>query len=173
MDRVAYSRALRAAAQVSFVTVMAGCAAADNVDQYPVSKASGSSNMSAPPAPSATGSTSQKPTADAGTDAKAHTDAQVSQLTCDEKLKALFPSGDEAWFTGPAVSSDPALAECCGAKLEALKPADFEGLSDFRKSGCCHVDNVPNVGVACTPWGPPAPPSLIAWLESIGAREAA
>lgn len=169
MDRTAYTRALRAAAQVSFVA-LAGCAAAtesvEGTDDTTPASAEGAARAKKPTASAraraeAKAATTRPSGCDAGTDAP--------QLTCAERLKAAFPNGDEQnWFDAPHVD-DAALAACCNAAGAALDPNgnDWKSLEEFRNSGCCSVKDVTTVSSACTPWGPPVPPSVASWLRSL------
>lgn len=163
MDRNAYSRALRAAAHVSFVA-LAGCASAENGERGTSSPATAtSSRPSAPEASAAQAASTAAPPSciDAGSVDGA---TIVSARTCEEKLKTAFPSGDTEWWMGQPMINDAQVAACCGETLANMSPEDFKALDAFRESGCCHVEAVPNMSTACTPWGPPMPPSMADWI---------
>ena len=88
-------------------------------------------------------------------------------------MKAAFPNGDDtSWWDEPNVQ-DAALAACCNATLAAVDPNgnDWKSTDEFRKSGCCSVKDVTSAWSACTPWGPPVPPSVASWMLSMGAGD--
>jgi hypothetical protein len=106
------------------------------------------------------------------------------------KLKEVFPSGDPHWFShgGPdaTLSADKDVTTCCESMLKAPAPPpaassgkagdagpaagndSLSRLAKFRQAGCCAAkypatsNGESAIGMACTPWGPPVPPSM-AW----------
>jgi hypothetical protein len=82
-------------------------------------------------------------------------------LKCDARLEAAFPDGGTFHNFATPLATDPALVACCDQI--AATSAGVEQSAILRRSGCCHVDFAGN-GAACTPWGPPVPPSMPARL---------
>jgi hypothetical protein len=144
MRRDTYERALRSAAQISFLSLpMVAC-----------------------------GGPSYTPVQDAsapGGDTPGDGDGEkLGAAECDKALKDAYPNGDPNWFnssmptkraeTGVPVAT---LVQCCNDIIAA-------GASDItltlRDTGCCSLNNetqaVEGVGVACTPWGPPMPRAM-------------
>lgn len=161
MDRTAYSRALRAAAQVSFVALAgcAGAAATEPTDMNEEAACKGGTSGKAPPRTSAK---------DAGgaADATSAAAPDAAPLSCDAKLKAAFPKGDPDWFDQPDVQNAD-LAACCNALAKAIDPAKPTSTEEFRASGCCSIKDVVEGTMACTPWGPPMPPSIADWVHEV------
>ncbi len=112
-----------------------------------------------------------------GSDATA--DDQVSPASDDEiikgnsactkglaKLKEVFPTGDKQWYshTGPdpKLVADKDVTACCSSLAKGTDPT-MSKLASYRNSGCCASDRSHETGAgisACTPWGPPVPPSM-------------
>ena len=88
-----------------------------------------------------------------------HADASVPKLSCDQLIAAAFPGEDKYPGTKQSVSAE--VQACC---LDSL--TDHDGGVTFNTThrwDCCA--NLPdnageNVGIACTPWGPPVPPAM-------------
>ncbi len=88
--------------------------------------------------------------------------ASESLKSCEALLAAAFPDGGAPFFVNDTPpTTDPALVACCDRIAAAAAPGDRTEI--IRASGCCHVDFAEN-GAACTPWGPPVPPSMPARL---------
>lgn len=144
MDKQAHFAALKAAARVAFgVVVLGGCTAAATEEDTVASE----SEINKAPCPSK---------ADAG----AKPDAKPS---CESVLASAFGDAGNDWsFTQnpPAVSQD--VKTCCS---EHLKSETGETWNLQYRWACCGVlDNWNNpdqsIAIACTPWGPPVPPSM-------------
>jgi hypothetical protein len=83
------------------------------------------------------------------------------------KLKAAFPDGDKQWYShakaDPKFVGDTNVTACCESMLKGGNE-DLTKVGKFRTSGCCAADFTSEkapIGVtACTPWGPPVPPSM-------------
>ena len=87
--------------------------------------------------------------------------ASETLKSCEARLEAAFPDGGAPFFVNDTPpSTDPVLVACCeriGAAASGLEQTER-----IRSSGCCHVAFSDNG--ACTPWGPPVPPSMPARL---------
>jgi len=91
---------------------------------------------------------------------------------CNEglkKLKEVFPSGDKQWYShfkgpDPKLKGQKAVTACCESMLKATNDDDtrLKKLGAFRNDGCCAAEYTAkdDIGTACTPWGPPVPPSM-------------
>jgi hypothetical protein len=106
-------------------------------------------------------------------------DALRSRSACSgqiAKLKAAFPKGDAHWWSShaapdPALAGDHGVTQCCESILATRSSADAgpsaAPIEKFRTIGCCSADydgeadaEKNRVSSACTPWGPPVPPSM-------------
>lgn len=81
--------------------------------------------------------------------------------TCDQLVNAAFPDGG-AWPDGkPLVSKE--VASCC-EKILLGQEGDAGRNHPHRWDCCAALDwgqgSSQELGVACTPWGPPVPPSM-------------
>ncbi len=82
--------------------------------------------------------------------------------SCEARLEAAFPNGGPPFYVNDVPpSTDPVLVACC-QQLEAAA-SGLDATEMLRSSGCCHVASTSNAS-ACTPWGPPVPPSMPARL---------
>ena len=141
MKRETYERALRSAAQVSFLAL---------------------------PFAGACGGPIYEPVPDAATSGGGDGDGSLSTAECEAALKAAYPDGDPNWYGGePTKRVDTGvpvatLVSCC-SELAATAGSSGDGLG-LRDTGCCSLNNethaVENIGVACTPWGPPMPRAM-------------
>jgi hypothetical protein len=153
MKRETYERALRSASQISFLSL---------------------------PLVTACGST-YEPVIDAGSSGHGYGDGDGhgdegdddgdAPIDCAKALKAAYPNGDPNWYnsaeptprvdTGVPVAT---LVQCCIDNPPT--DADFAGgAGSYRESGCCSLNNetdgaIANLGLACTPWGPPMPRAM-------------
>lgn len=148
MNRDVYERALRSAAQITFLGFLGGCG-----------------GVAAPE--EATGATDDALATCGGADG-----------ACRRAIADAWPAGDPEWWgTGtPRVQtpvSDRALATCCARLLPRRTDGGgieyHERLGTWRTSGCCSatrtasdpaspgIPSDPELAVACTPWGPPMP----------------
>jgi hypothetical protein len=135
--------ALRAAAKVAFsMALLNGCAAED------------------PTEPSTQGAASQDLTGPSGSSAN-DTGADRSHANCAEILSCAFPGPDE-YGTPPTPESSEVVA-CCDQALGG------HNIGGAHRWACCaaydpaegkdHTGASKHV-MACTPWGPPVPPSI-------------
>ena len=89
-------------------------------------------------------------------------------------LKEAFPTGDKRWYThmtpDPKLVGDKDVTQCCESMVKSTTTS-LAKIGKFRDIGCCAADysaaqkanpNESPVGSACTPWGPPVPPAMIA-----------
>jgi hypothetical protein len=140
--------ALRAAAKVAFsMALLNGCSSADAANDDGEPKASGDEAL-----------TTSDPAA-ASTDCPDH--------TCSSVLKSEFPRPGN-YRTEPEARSQH-VVDCCKAELKA-----HNAQTRYRWD-CCVAFNPEtgehasaDAGWACTPWGPPVPPSM----ERLAARRA-
>ncbi len=150
-----HAAALRAAAKLAFSVAFLGGCSAETID-------SESTEQGEDAIRSARGETN--PSADAPAPSKK---ACGDKPSCEATLTAAF--ADPAWaeyvpWMGqklPTEVSDEAKA-CCKAELSHPRPWDAR----FRWQ-CCgvlqngdDVGDIPAIGMACTPWGPPVPPRM-------------
>lgn len=169
--------ALKAAARVAFsmsvpVVLLNGCASAlepaetaeSGITSDDELAASGSKRGEANEGKDTPSSSSR---ADAGAeepDACAKADSAPPKQSCDATLAAAYPTpGDYQWE--PVAQSSDVVA-CCDEEL-----GKTNGMSQYRWDCCVAYDPAqssdagPNTlhakhGMACTPWGPPVPPSM-------------
>jgi len=155
--------ALRAAAKVAFsVAFIGGCAAqaadadeAANADGTQPSTTSESDLSAKKKAKNKTTKASELPSDCHHADASA-----PPKLSCDQVVAAAFPGED--MYPGKKQSVSAEVQSCC---LELLTDRDAGlglGLTAHRWDCCANLpDNTDeNVGIACTPWGPPVPPAM-------------
>jgi len=153
MDNATHFAALKAAAKVAFgITVLAGCyaetATSDEGDQTASTESDYKKKAKTPSA----------------TTTSCHHDAgqPAPPKSCDQVLASAFP--DAGGFTwnwekdgGAPVADD--VKSCCEETLSK----NF-GQGPYRWACCDALDNgassSQNIGIACTPWGPPVPPRM-------------
>jgi len=79
-----------------------------------------------------------------------------------KKLKEVFPDGDKQWWSmkgpNPKLKGDDAVTTCCESMLKG-GDSNLKKIGAFRNDDCCESE-AKNIGTACTPWGPPVPPSM-------------
>lgn len=142
MKRETYERALRSAAQISVLSL-------------PLLGACGNTYV---------------PVVDASAPDDGEDDDPRRPEECEAALAEAYPDGDPNWFGSsptPRVDTGVSVAElvaCC----ELLPPSAEERSGSggpYQDSGCCSLNNetggeIENVGLACTPWGPPMPRAM-------------
>jgi hypothetical protein len=124
-----------------------------------------------------------------GSGSETATDDNASQPTDDEiikaappcekglaKLKEVFPAGDKQFWNHTkaeiaALKGDKDVTACCESLIKSSNDTNLSQIGKFRSAGCCAADfseasgntsgNAPAL-TACTPWGPPVPPAMIA-----------
>jgi len=152
MNRDVHLAALRAAARVAFsmalpVALVSGCAAA--------SETSGGEESAS--TEDALKSSKKKP---------CHEDAGPAKPSCDSVLASAFPGPDTYQWEPVAASAE--VVACCDKELTD------KGASSAHRWACCVAYDPATVnvdagespafanghGMACTPWGPPCPPSM-------------
>lgn len=85
--------------------------------------------------------------------------AAPQKLSCDKVIDRAFPT--EGKYPGEKQSVSAEVVSCCREVL--LKHA---GMAPHRWDCCANVEKDSNeMHAACTPWGPPTPPSMIASEE--------
>lgn len=145
MHNDAHFAALRAAARVAFgVAVLGGCSGAEAPEGDAIAA---ESEINKAPA-------CHK---DAGKPAKPSCDAVIASAFAD--------AGPNDWvWNDPSNPKPPVAADvkaCCEEKLTAEETTTWN--MPYRWSCCAAIDNGagnPKIGIACTPWGPPVPPSM-------------
>jgi hypothetical protein len=147
-----HNAALRAAAKVAFSMAFftVGCAAstdpvADNdvdSDNDP-GTAESDISKSKPKAPKvATGGCHKK---------------DPPKQSCEQLINAAFPT--EGNYPGEKKNVSKEVQACCTDLL--TKPGDDGlGMTAHRWDCCANATPGANIGMACTPWGPPVPPSM-------------
>jgi hypothetical protein len=152
-----HSAALRAAAKVAFsVAFLGGCGGATSPgladeDLTANGKGTGYGGESGKTAPASDASTASPP--GPGYDKDAST---TPPLTCEQAINAAFPVEGNYPGTPQAVSVH--VQECCADTLAASR-----GVMENHRWDCCAnlpADAGNEVAIACTPWGPPVPPSM-------------
>jgi hypothetical protein len=159
-----HSAALRAAAKVAFsVAFISGCAAPgastegesdpnDPTAGYDDTEVSTSeSNLGSKKKPATTTTRSSALTSGCHKEAGA-----PKPLTCEQVINAAFPT--EGNYPGEKQSVSVQVQTCCA---EAL--ASETGWMMEHRWDCCAnlpADAGQNLNIACTPWGPPVPPSM-------------
>lgn len=143
MHNDAHIAALRAAAKVAFgVAVLNGCSGAP--EEPPGAPSSTESRIVRKPQP---------PCHEAG------------KPSCDAVITSAFAdAGPDDFVWNDPSSPRPPVSEdvraCCEERLTADGGAwDMP----YRWSCCAAIDfgqGAPEIGMACTPWGPPVPPSM-------------
>lgn len=147
-----HNAALRAAAKVAFsmAFLTTGCAAEavtgtsnDNDENDDYSSTESDISKSKPKAPKiATGGCTKK---------------NPPKQSCEQLINAAFPTEGDYPGTKKNVSSE--VQACCTDLL--TKPgADGLGMTAHRWDCCANATPGANIMMACTPWGPPVPPSM-------------
>lgn len=141
-----HSKALRAAAKVAFsVVFLGGCSSAareggdaldseGNAESYEADLKSGCHE-----------------------DASAPTkDAAAPKLSCEQVVATAFPT--EGNYPGAKKAVSAEVQTCCVELLDKSQGA----LAAHRWDCCANLpaDAGQEVGIACTPWGPPVPPRM-------------
>jgi hypothetical protein len=164
--------ALRNAAKVAFGTFVVGCGGSIAVGQddaaapdanKPKNDASSVIDAVVPPQDAAlacTGSTDVD-ASDVTSETFACCVAEVKTATGDAS-----PWGDPNGPDASAVQGNAAALNCCDVIVARIdnEPDGGSISGDYTAAGdalnwCCIALNYPS-GVACTPWGPPTPPSM-------------
>lgn len=154
-----HSAALRAAAKVAFsVAFIGGCSAPaasdlaegeDGTYGDGVEPGTSESEISSKKKPQPSRQLSAAP-------CDKHKDAGTKPLTCEQIVNAAFPT--EGQYPGTKQNVSVQVQTCCAEHLLA----DNDGMGTHRWDCCA---NLPpgagqNLSIACTPWGPPVPPSM-------------
>lgn len=163
----AQTRALRAAARLTFtLSAAAACGGGGEATYSTVQAPSGGAVAVAPQAPA-------EQTAYAVPAIQA-ADPVTSPASDDAFARCV--AHEEQVFGAGAAASDPTTGACCSAIIDRIDhhPASSDASqwsADYAKassvlSQCCGVAHYPH-GVACTPWGPPPPPAMAARAEEV------
>ena len=154
-----HSAALRAAAKVAFsVAFIAGCSSP--ADETTDGENADNTDGVAPGTTESDIKTGKKPHASKGEQLASgcHTgkDSGAPKLTCDQVVAAAFPT--EGNYPGKKQAVSAEVQTCCAELLEKSQG----GLATHRWDCCANLpaDAGQSVGIACTPWGPPVPPSM-------------
>ena len=156
MKRETYERALRSASRISFLSL-------------PLAAACGSTYE--PVIDAGTGGGYGGDEDGHGDEGDAYGDDGDDVVDCKKALADAYPKGDPSWYdafnptprvdTGVPVET---LVQCC---IDNPPSADegSGGGGGYRDSGCCSLNNetdgaIANLGLACTPWGPPMPRAM-------------
>jgi hypothetical protein len=163
MQKDVHAAALRAAAKVAFSVAFLGCSSPAK-SPGSAQEASGdegydtvTSDVTEAPAKGSKGAASAAP---APAKPPCHEDAGTTTAkSCKEVVASAFP--DAGWVNpgeGSIVGDD--VKACC---TELLTAGDFPDFPE-RWACCSAVDAFgaggQNLGIACTPWGPPVPPAM-------------
>ncbi len=152
-----HSAALRAAAKVAFSVAFIGGCAAQTAEPGDPSTPDGTepattaeTDLSAHKTKKKTDKASPVPSG------CHHADASVAKLSCDQLVAAAFPT--EGDYPGAKQSVSAEVQTCCAKLLDE----SHGGLAAHRWDCCANLpaDAGQNIGIACTPWGPPVPPSM-------------
>jgi hypothetical protein len=154
MRRDVHLAALKAATKVAFSMTLVGCASAS-----PGGVASDEAASTTRP-PAAGCHSGEESGADAAADASsgAAPDAGgTGDGSCDAVVAAAFPTPSEYPGTKQAVSAE--VAACCDELLSTDQGVGGHA-GEHRWDCCANAAHPENVGMACTPWGPPVPPAM-------------
>ena len=136
-----HSKALRAAAKVAFsVVFLGGCSSAATDDANDAVDTEGTSAADLK----------------SGCHGGATKDAAPPKLSCEQVVASAFPT--EGNYPGKKKSVSAEAQTCCVELLEKSQGA----LAAHRWDCCANLpaDAGQEVGIACTPWGPPVPPRM-------------
>ena len=135
------SKALRAAAKVAFsVVFLGGCSSVEAQDANDALEPEGTSEADLK----------------SGCHGGATKDAAPPKLSCEQVVASAFPT--EGNYPGKKKSISAEAQTCCVELLEKSQGA----LAAHRWDCCANLpaDAGQEVGIACTPWGPPVPPRM-------------
>jgi len=165
--------ALRNAAKVAFGTLVVGCGGTIGVGEQDAQ-----SDANKPKGDAAIDALLDNvaPEQDAALACTGKTEVDASDITaetfqcCIDTVNAS--TGDASPWTDPngpdasTVANDPAALNCCDVIVARIDNEPDGGSigNDYAAAGnalnwCCIALNYP-MGTACTPWGPPTPPSM-------------
>jgi hypothetical protein len=171
MDGSIRRKALRHAAKVAFGSLVVGCggsvqatggrdgatdvkasgddAAADVATEDVVTDASSSNDVTTDAALACTGPL----------DIDASVDEQTFQC-CLGVVEQVTGDAGNTLIDAGAVTGDPAVDNCCKAIIAHVdqNSSDYSAAQPTLQA-CCNALGYPT-GIACTPWGPPMPPSI-------------
>jgi hypothetical protein len=166
--------ALRNAAKVALGTFVVGCGGSIMDGQEPDAQ----SDAKVKPKPDAAVVDAVVPEQDAALACTGQTEVDASDVSdetfacCIAEVKSATgdasPWGDPNGPDASAVANNPAAENCCNVIVARIDnepdggnaSADY-GLAGDTLSWCCIALNYP-MGSACTPWGPPMPPEMVA-----------
>lgn len=167
-----HSAALRAAAKVAFSAAFLGaCSGATAEAPAPTSGSEANEGTATTDVVTPPGNdpTTPRPRGDAGKDASAR-DASADGATdggpsnCEAVVASTFASVPPHDFPGVAKTLSGEQSACCVERLEATQGLDME----HRFDCCASLEHTTpgstfgSVSAACTPWGPPVPPPMVA-----------
>ena len=149
-----HTAALRAAAKVAFsVAFLGGCSAASDAEGTDP-KAPGADGVEPGTTESDLAAAKKKPKIAAPTTSCHQNDSGAPKPSCESVVAAAFPTEGNYPGTKQAVSND--VQTCCAELLTKSGGS----LAKHRWDCCANVAPGQNVAMACTPWGPPVPPSM-------------
>lgn len=154
-----HSAALRAAAKVAFsVAFVSGCSApASPVDASEGDYGDDTEATEPGTSESEYGAKKKKPSRFSQLASGCHEDKDAGpKLSCEQVVNAAFPT--EGNYPGEKQTVSTAVQTCCVELLEKSQGA----LASHRWDCCANLpaDAGQNINIACTPWGPPVPPSM-------------
>ncbi len=156
-----HSAALRAAAKVAFsVAFISGCSSPASPTDLADGELGDGAEATEPGTSESEYSTKKKkPSRAAQLAAGCHEDkkdASVPKLTCEQVVNAAFPA--EGNYPGAKKTVSAEVQTCCVELLEKSQGS----LANHRWDCCANLpaDAGQSVSIACTPWGPPVPPSM-------------
>jgi hypothetical protein len=156
MRRDVHLKALKAASNVAFSVALIGCGAASEDAGN-----GGGAASDGTPASAAESDLNGKPKGKtkhgsvATTDTSCH-DGGAPDATppdCNALVAAAFPT--EGNYPGTKQDVGAEVEACCVKLL-----ASTDGVMTHRWDCCANLPKDANVGIACTPWGPPVPPPM-------------
>lgn len=160
MRNEAHLEALKAAARLTMsaamsVAVLGGCTAAAEETGDDAEKTESDVSAKKP---------AKQPKKGPSVSDACHKDAGPPKLTCDQILASAFPDGGNGWFGNEEKKLSPDELACCTEEIKAAAK-DETGLNRGQHHwACCTATNwgqgIPDIGLACTPWGPPVPPAM-------------
>jgi hypothetical protein len=151
-----HTAALRAAAKVAFSVAFLGGCSAGATDLAETDPATGDGVDPATTEADLSAKGGKKKNGSKAIAAPCHKDASAPKASCEQVVAAAFPT--EGSYPGVKQSVSAEVQTCCVELLDKSQGA----LAQHRWDCCANlpVDAGQKISIACTPWGPPVPPSM-------------
>ncbi len=143
MRRETHLAALRMASKVALSTALSTVSACSSTAPAPITATPAAESVPQKPAP-----------------------APPPPLSCEQRIEQAFPT--EGHYPGEKQNVSPEVVSCCRESLLA-----HHGGAPHRWDCCANVEKTGNdLHAACTPWGPPMPPSVSGVAAGVAQNEA-